>query len=70
MLRTWGLEVDASHLHRVCWMMGHHFCVAQEALGSRFGILALAAQTQASQRAISAAKNARRENKNTLVTRI
>lgn len=34
-------------------MMGHHLRVAQKAFGSRFGILALAAQTQASQRAVS-----------------
>lgn len=45
MLRTGSLEVDASHLHRVSWVMSHHFCVAQQALGSRLRVLALAVQT-------------------------
>lgn len=48
-VRTRSLEVDASHLHRVCWVMGHHLCIAQQALGSRFRVLALAAQTPVSQ---------------------
>lgn len=49
MLHTGSLEVDPSHLHRVRWVMGHHLCIAQEALGSWFRVLALAVQTSVSQ---------------------
>lgn len=50
MLHTRSLEVDASHLHRVCWVMGHHLCVTQKALGTGFRVLALAAQIPVSQK--------------------
>lgn len=49
-LLTGSLEVDASHLHRVRWVMGHHLCVAQKALGAGLRVLALAAQTPVSQK--------------------
>ena len=49
-LHTGSLEVDASHLHGVGRVMGHHLRVAQKALGSRLGVLALAAHTPVSQK--------------------
>lgn len=49
-LRTGSLEVDASHLHGVGRVMGHHLRVAQKALGSGLGLLALAAHTPVSQK--------------------
>lgn len=45
-LHTRSLEVDASHLHRVCWVVSHHLCIVQKTLSPRFRILALAAETQ------------------------
>lgn len=47
---TGSLEVDASHLHRVRWVMGHHLRIAQKTLGPGFRILAFAAQTAVSQK--------------------
>ena len=49
-LHTGSLEVDASHLHGVGRVMGHHLRVAQKALGSGLGVLALAAHTPVSQK--------------------
>ena len=49
-LRTGSLEVDASHLHGVRWMMGHHLCITQKALGSGLWVLALAAQKPVNQK--------------------
>lgn len=49
-LRTGSLEVDASHLHGVGRVMGHHLRVAQKALGSGLVVLALAAHTPVSQK--------------------
>lgn len=39
---TWGLEVDASHLHRVGGVMGSDFSVVQEAFCTGLRFLPLA----------------------------
>lgn len=49
-LHTRSLEVDASHFHRVCWVMGHHLCITQKALSSGFRVLAFAAYMPVSQK--------------------
>lgn len=41
--RTRSLEVDASHFHRICWVVCHHLGVIQKAFGSGFRVLSLAA---------------------------
>lgn len=49
-LPTGSLEVDASHLHGIGRVMGHHLGVAQKALGSRFRVFALTAEIPVSQK--------------------
>lgn len=39
---TWSLEVDASHLHRVCGVMGRNVCVVQQALCPRLRLFSFA----------------------------
>lgn len=43
---TWSLEVDASHLHRVCGVMGGDVCVVQQALCSRLRLFSFATGEQ------------------------
>lgn len=39
---TWSLEIDASHLHRVCGVMGRNVCVVQQALCPRLRLFSFA----------------------------
>lgn len=41
---TWSLEVDASHLHGVCRVVGSNVCVVEQAFRARLRLLSFAAK--------------------------